>query len=209
MNRKSGFVCLLFGLAVCGRAPRLAACGNGVEERINPRAEAAVAAEQALRSGNYLAAAGHAERVQPNLRAADDTDPLTARALRVMALVSVRSGGLWLTRGKLSASGDTERSSNLEWAVSKLRRRVMSALNHPGRLSDLGEALAVRSEHQEEASRILEYLASRQLITSAHAYAALSRLRKARGDVEGEEQARSRCKQLTKAAGVCGDSAGA
>jgi len=209
MHRGSALLCLLLGFALVGIEPRLRACENGIEERINPRAEAVAAAEQALRAGNYLAAAGHASRVQANLRAADGADPLTARALRVMALVSVRTGGLWLRQGKLSASGDAERAMNLEWAVSKLRRRVMSALGHPERLSDLGEALTARAEHQEEASNILEYLAQRQLITSAHAYAALAQLRAARGDADGEKVARARCKQLTKTAGVCGDSAGA
>jgi hypothetical protein len=93
--------------------------------------------------------------------------------------------------------------------VSKLRRRSIAALKHPGRLSELGEALALVPEHQDEARRILEHLAASDLLTSAHAYAALAKLRAAAGDDEGRDRAFTRCRELTKLRSVCGADAGA
>jgi hypothetical protein len=170
---------------------------------------AVVAAEQALRSGDYLAAGTHAQSSNRYLLQADERLPLVGRALRVLALVTVRSGGLWPSRGKLTARDVAERNQNLDWAVTKLRRRQIADIGHPGRLSDLGEALAARPAQHDEALRILEHLAARDLITSAHAYAALGRLRGAKGDAEGSSQALERCRKLAKLKDVCGQSTAA
>jgi hypothetical protein len=79
----------------------------------------------------------------------------------------------------------------------------MAQLNHPDRLADLGEALASVADHREEATRMLEYLAERDLMTSAHGWAALARLRRASGNAAGADGALARCRTRTKIQSVC------
>jgi hypothetical protein len=197
-------LCVSVAAVIASVGTPLAACYNGDERRLERRTQALVAAEQALRSGDYAAAATHALSVNSNLLHANESLPLAGRALRVLALVTVRTGGLWPSHGKLSAKDSAERARHLDWAVSKLRRRQIADLGHPGKLSDLGEALAARPALHEEALGILEHLASRDLITSAHGYAALGRLRAAKGDSQGSEHAFERCRKLSELQGVCG-----
>jgi ATP/maltotriose-dependent transcriptional regulator MalT len=191
--------CLM--LATIAAAPPAFACGNVVERRVDPRVDALLLAERALESRDYRTAARMAQRFNPDLRRADDRPSPVARAARVMALVVVRSGGRWLAGGAADSAAD--RAQNFEWAISKLRRHAMRALNHPGRLSDLAEALAAVDKYHDEARRILEHLAARDLVTSAYAYAALSRLRAASGDSEGASRALDECRKLDRKGRVC------
>jgi hypothetical protein len=203
MRRLPGAVCTaaLFGIAAFGQPAK--ACINGTEHREDPGTRNVAAAERALRAGDHQRAAVFALRLHRDLRNIRTKAPLISRAQRVVALVAVRSGGLWFDGKKLSAKSDAERGANLDWALSTLRRRQIEKLDHPGRLSDLGEALSLWRKHHDEARRILEYLAERDLMTSAHGWAALSRLRSELGDESGSARALGRCRKLTKLGEVC------
>lgn len=190
-------------LAIQGYSPVARACGNGVEVEIDPRVVALQNAESALRAGHLVAAARFVRQVDPNLRSAAHEKGMRSRAMRVMALVIVRSGGKWLVGSELGAKSEADRTANVEWAVRVLRERVMHVLNHPERLADLGEALASVAQYQDEGRRILEYLADRDLMTSAYGWAALARLRSTGGDAPAGDRALAKCRQRTKVAGVC------
>ena len=179
------------------------ACINGVEIEEDPRVAALAAADAALKGGAYLQAAKLAASAYPGFKNGDDRPRLASRAIRVLALVTIRTNGLMYQRNRLIGGLDFVRKQNLEWAVSKLQRRAMHQANAPAPLSDLGEALTRLPERHAEARRILEHLAERQLLTSAHAYAALARLRAASGEGQSSAEALNACKRLSRQKHAC------
>jgi len=114
----------------------------------------------------------------------------------------VRGGGS--LAGVRGFSGSADRSASLEWAVSSLR--VVNALrtNNPVAMADLAEALSTRPRYEGEALGILQDLADRDLMGSAHAYAALARLRATRGEEAVARDAIARCQAMSRQpASVC------
>ena len=186
-----------------GNPTSAGACINGVEIEEDPRVAALAAADAALKDGAYLKAAKLAASAHPNFKNGDDRPRLASRAIRVLALVTIRTNGLVFERNRLIGGADFVRQKNLEWAVSKLQRRSMHQANAPAPLSDLGEALTRLPERHDEARRILEHLAERQLLTSAQAYAALARLRAASGDALSSAEALNACKRLSRHKHAC------
>ncbi|MGC4089215.1 MAG: hypothetical protein QM756_15290 [Polyangiaceae bacterium] len=159
-------------------------------------------AEDALRASNYSLAAAELDKLV-DLKAG--TKRTKSRAARVAALVTVRTLGQWpLAKG--SELNDAEaRSKALKKAVKALRQRVVEDANDVARQSDLAEGLAAVPEHRAEARRLLEKLAAKNLVTSAHAYAVLARLRAKAGDTAGAEVAQDRCKRLDESEHACGE----
>jgi hypothetical protein len=120
-----------------------------------------------------------------------------------MALVMVRTGGAWLEQGKLVLPDEKGRAKNIEWAVRQLRLRAGASPKVAAYRVDLGEALEVNAENRAEAKQILEALMVDKLAATAHAYAALARLRGDSGDHEGAESALKECKVRNRQEGVC------
>jgi predicted RNA polymerase sigma factor len=116
-------------------------------------------------------------------------DPVWTRALRVLAVATVR----------VSTNGET-----LGWAVQALRDIEKVKANDPAVQADLGEALSKTSTGKAEALTILSKLADKDLMGSPHAYAALASLKQAKGDAAGAQAAMSRCREMSKnAANTC------
>lgn len=214
MNRTSRWVALLIAGGCVGLSWDASACGNTMrghqaeqrmrlifdaeEEVITPRLQLA---EAALREGKLLVAASELEAISARVREAHVR--LHARYERAAALVTVRSGGQWPVQKANVENSAGARARLLEAAVTKLRKRLAGSPTDPVRLSDLGEALAALPKHHKEARNILEKLAARDLLTSAHGYAALSRLRSLAKDEAGAAQALNACRKLDEKGVAC------
>lgn len=189
------------------------ACG-GVEimPAIDHRVMGVARAEEALRDGRIVAAAGSVIRMFPEIRDITyDRDPLLNRAFRVLAVATARAGGALRIdaevprplRGAWGGASAEERRQNLAWSIATLRRLNEQRKNDPALQTDLGEALAGVPEHRTEALALLGGLAERDLLASPEGYAALARLRALAGDDAGHDAARSRCESMAKDATIC------
>jgi hypothetical protein len=127
------------------------------------------------------------------------SSPLETRAECILALAIVRSNGSLAGVSGLSSTKAADRNGNIDWAISTLRQVEASRPNDPVAQANLGEALAARTGSEEEAITLLGSLANRDLMGSAHAYAALARLRASRGESFASSDATRRCESMTKA----------
>lgn len=176
------------------------ACDESISFEVNPRVQLLSQAEGALKRGKATSAVLSVLHAYPDVRTATGKDRLFARAQRVAALAVVRTEG-FLTAGKaFHASTSDERRANLEWAIATLRRLNAAKANTPSLQTDLGEALSKLPESQSEALGLLDKLARKDLITSAHGWAALAKLRAAAGDQEGQAAAQKRYEALARPA---------
>jgi CBS domain-containing protein len=159
-------------------------------------------AEQALSEGKTASAAARVVAAFPALRrVAPGSLTLADRALRVLALATVRTGGR-LQLGGTKVRTDADRTANLEWAAEVLGGLSARRANNPSYQTDHGEALARLPARRAEAERLLGDLADRDLVTSAEGYAALARLR-ADGDEATREALRRRCEVMTRTPALC------
>jgi hypothetical protein len=190
------------------------ACGGEwfPEVQIDPRIHGVLEAEKSIAKGNYVAAAGSVVRMMPHLKTLDaKTDPLVARAERVLAVAIERSSGKlaleqevpseylghWL--GKSQADHD----KNMAWSVSTLRQQLTIKKDDPGVQTELGEALSKVDGGADEARTLLESLASRDLVATPEGYKALAQLRLQKGDEAGEQLAMNRCESMAASSKVC------
>jgi hypothetical protein len=154
-------------------------------------------AEQRLEDEQPAAAGAAVVGAFPGIRGIMvGTSPLETRALRIAALAVARGGGV--LAGVRGFSTPTDRDANFEWAVSTLRTINAVRSNDPVAMADLAEALSTRAKYEVESLQILQDLAQRDLIGSAHAYAALARLHTARGDEVASRADLARCRVMTK-----------
>jgi hypothetical protein len=203
--------------AVTGAAAHPAeACGGGwfPEVEIDHRITGIAMAEKQLKEGKYVAAAGSVVRMIPHVRnyKSATKDPIINRALRVLAVATVRSDGVLGFAHEVPAelhgswigkeSGD--RDANLLWAVQAMRAADRSKPNDATVQSELGEALAKVDALHGEARELLGKLAEKDLLTTPEAYAALATLRAESGDQNGKVAALERCRAMAKDARVCG-----
>jgi hypothetical protein len=202
----AAFALLLLGTA----AAPASACENGVQFAVDNNTPRIARAEKALNEGQFTMAAVGVLQVFSTIRSTPvSQSPLARRALRIMALASIRTEGA-LTAGK-SWRGTTpeEQRANLNWAIDTLQALNKQRPNNPSLQTDLGEALSKSEKHREEALKLLGKLADKDLITSPHGYAALARLRALAGDKTGSDAAAKRCEGIAKKPDVCKVSAGA
>jgi hypothetical protein len=213
--------CLVVRLALClgtlasaFAAADAGACGGEeIMPAIDYRVMGVARAEQALRDGHALAAAGSILRMFPEIhRAQNVRAPLVDRASRVLAMAAVRAGGALSKIDKeipheLSGTwrGATakERQANLEWSISALRRLNERRQNDPALQTDLGEALSKVEAHGAEALKILGELGDKDLVASPEGYAALAQLRAQAGDTEKRDAAAKKCETMAKNAATC------
>ncbi len=197
----------------CAVAPRDArACGDEFVPAIDYRVGGVARAEKAMQEGRYSAAAGMVIRMFPEIQKVGKTkDPLLGRALRTLALASVRADGALPIdaeiprhlRGTWAGASSDDRRQNLEWAVSALRGVNETRPDDPAVQTDLGEALAKLDGQHDQAKKMLGELADKDLLASPEGYAALARLRAEAGDASGREAAAKRCEAMAKDPRVC------
>jgi hypothetical protein len=189
------------------------ACGGEeVLPAIDYRVMGVAQAEQALRNGRAVAAAGSILRMFPEIHRTKDTkDPLVNRAFRVLAMAAVRAdGALKIDKeiprelsGTWRGATVKERQANLEWSISALRRLNERRQNDPALQSDLGEALSKVDAHGAEALTILGDLGDKDLIASPEGYAALAHLRARTGDTEKRDAAAKKCETMARNVTAC------
>jgi hypothetical protein len=161
-----------------------------------PATDRIAAADQRLEEEHFAEAAGQVALAFPRvLTIPVGASPLETHAKRILALAVVRSDGRLARVTGLGAV-------SLDWAVSTLRAVSAARRDDPVAQADLGEALAASPRTEEDARRLLADLASRDLIGSAHAYAALARLQAKSGDVGDAHAALERCTLMTKSPAV-------
>lgn len=164
-----------------------------------PASERIAAADQRLDEERLSLAAEQVVAAFPTIKTMEVAkEALETRAHCILALALVRSGGSLAAVEGLSSVREADRAANLEWAVSTLRQVESARHDDPVAQANLGEALAARGSYEEEAVRILGGLANRDLMGSAHAYAALARLRASRGEALASDDATTRCESMTK-----------
>ena len=195
--------------AVTGAPGTASACGTAVYREIDTSAQLVAQAEQALSEGQFNKAAAKAVQAYPALKIVKPGQvPLADRALRIMALASVRTDGSVNVGGfKGRTAGD--RATNLEWSIDALRGLNAKRANNPSYQTDLGEALAKVPAYRAEAVKLLGELAAKDLLTSAEGYAALARLRAENGDNTARDEAVKRCEAMSKTPRLCAVPAGA
>jgi hypothetical protein len=179
---------------------------------IDYRVMGVASAEQALRDGRLVAAAGSVVRMMPEIRTTGfGRDPLVHRAMRILALATARfDGTLPLQRevpfellGAWRGKSTDDRAANLEWSIATLRRLNDNRQNDPALQTDLGEALARVDAHHDEALKLLGGLADKDLVSSPEGYAALAKLREQTGDTAGRDAAAKRCAAMAQNASIC------
>lgn len=191
-------LCLALPCGLAALPGEARACGESISFEVDPRVMLLSQAEGALQTGKPTSAAISVLHAYPDLRTTAAKDAMLARAQRVAALAVVRTEG-FLTAGKaFRASTAEERRASLEWAISTLRRLNAEKANTPSLQTELGEALSKLPETQSEALGLLDKLARKDLVTSAHGWAALAKLRGAAGDQEGQEVALKRYEALAR-----------
>jgi hypothetical protein len=185
-------------------APREAsACGTAVRSIIDDNSVRVSKSEQLLSDNKFGQAAAGVVAAFPALKIVKaGTSPLSDRALRILALASVRTNGA-LNVGGFKGTTAAEKTANLEWSIDTLRALNAKRLNNPTYQTDLGEALSKLPKHHAEATKILGELADKDLLTSAEGYASLARLRAASGDAAGRDLAVKRCEGMAKEAKAC------
>lgn len=158
------------------------ACVNGVEHRINAPVHEIVVAERQVGQGQHELAARAVLKNYPNIKKRPLRGGLGDRAVKVMAQSVIR------TRGELDGGplfpGTTpeQKDANLAWSLHVLQTLSIREPNDMRAKTDLAEAFALFPERQADAWRMLTELESRDLMATAHGYAALAELRAHAGD---------------------------
>jgi hypothetical protein len=201
--------------AAAAAGPDAHACGYFNYREVRPAAQArpkpvpvaandrVAAADQRLEEERLAEAGTEVVTAFPTIRrTAVGASPLATRALRILSLAVVRGEGTLRGVPGFAGAREAERNANLDWAVGTLRSIDAARPNDPVTQADLAEALAARTRHEDESLAILADLASRDLVGSAHAYAALARLRASKGETRASRDALVRCELMTRSPAV-------
>ncbi len=182
------------------------ACGNAIRHRVDPDVKLVAGAESLLRADQHRRAVALLMKMRRNpmgvmLARASGVE---RRAARVLAKIVIRSRSRLEVRG-VSTDTAAGRARLRSWARALLREQKRLRPKDPASLTDYAESISDRPGKQREAKRVLERLAAKDLVTSAHGYAALARLREHAGEVHGRDVALRRCRAMTRAKKkVCG-----
>jgi hypothetical protein len=183
---------LLVGALALARAGAADACINGVEHDVDREVQLVSQAERALGEGRPTAATVGVVQAYPTLASTKpQAGPTTlGRAQLLAALAIVR------TEGKLAVrdfKGDTEEGKKKNLAFAEGVIKAQAATKTPVASAAHAELLALAAPTRAEAKKILEDLATRDVVPSAQGWALLAKLRRDGGDKAGAEVAAKRC----------------
>ncbi len=192
------------------------ACGGGwwPEIQIDYRVQGIARAEKQLAAGKYHASAGSVIRMIPHIKnyRVAQSDLIINRSLRVLAVSMTRTRGDLTKiskelpqelRESFVGASEEDRKANLVWSVGALKMLLDKKKDNPALKTELAEAMTLVPEHRDEAKKILEELAKKDLLGTAEGYRALAELRAASNDEEGRTAALDRCKKMAKDAAIC------
>lgn len=151
------------------------ACGNEVEIKIDPHTRAVQTAERALERGEWRAALKLAAPVMA-ARKGKAEDNLARRASGVAILAVTRSEGRYGFDGAEISEAE-RRMAEISRAVSLSEELSARKKDDVTVRTNHAEVLSHLPERRGEALRTLAELEGADLVSSAHAYAALARLR--------------------------------
>lgn len=192
------------------------ACHNTVDRKVDPSIAAIQDAERLNDAGKSKEAIARVLSVDSKAWTREvGKSPLGDRGLIILARATVRTNGDAYPQsdGSLGA----HRSQAFEWAASILRHNLALQKDSPVAQTDYAEALSRVGTGHAEAKRILEIAEARDVVSSAHGYAALARLR-ASADSDAPSYLRAplraltdgkrkidllRCSEMTKLSDVC------
>ena len=192
-----------------------AACGGEwiPEVEVDYRPQGVARAEKDLEKGNTMAAAGAIIRMMPHVKSlkAKSSSSIVARAQRVLAVATARSGGSLdvgrevpdYVQGTWLGKTAEDRQQNLEFAVSTLQHIGDLKQADPAVQTELAEAMAQLDDRKGDAKALLEKLAQKDLIATPEGYATLAQLRKSTGDAQGHQAALKRCEAMSGSHNVC------
>lgn len=190
MKRSLHAYLLGLGLLLPALAGEARACLNAVELSRKEAVKLINDAETALAAGDAVAALA----LLDGKLASDEgyevsNDKLDKRIQRVWAVARLRAGD----------------SADVKAAIAVLREQSSANPKDPWLRVRLAEALSRTKSGGGEARKLLEDLATRDLIVDPEGFATLARLRKSAKDDAGAAQAIDRCKAMAKNAAVCSD----
>jgi hypothetical protein len=202
---------LVLAAAMACTLPALpaSACGNAYILATDANVRAVKDAEAKLNDGKPAEAAKLIAKKAKNIDKpwvyVNTKDPgpralLLNRSIRIYALATVRLGGTLGPNGK-GARSSVQRKENIDWATSLLKSLFEAKPGDAAAKTDYGEALA-RTD-AAAAKPLLEDLATRDVLATPYAYAALASLRDAAGDGEGRDAATARCRLMAVDKAVC------
>ena len=200
--------------------PETEACLHSMKRHVDRDMQRLSRAEKALKNGRFkrafkLARRSHSGAIglalkkgrnAPRIRRSKRQTPAMAkndrRAIRVMAVATVRTGGKTGLRANIAGSNQA-RTQNLSWAVERLRDASKTRPHDSLLKTRLGEALAALPRYETEAKEMLESLAKEDLLADAYGYAAFAGVLRATGEREGAEEALKRCRAMARSKSIC------
>ncbi len=202
MTKTWSALCVLVALAA--RPAPSNACDNVVRRVVDPRVEALQRAEGLLFSAREAAAAQAVAQTHPGVaQYRGSRGSIESRAARVVALALVRTGGNIPGLAGFPASTPARRDAAVAWAVARLRElrdlRPTAAVAQ----TDYAEALARQPSTRAAGLAMLDDLASRGVVASAHAWALVARAREADRRWSERDTALLRCRAMARAASIC------
>jgi hypothetical protein len=111
---------------------------------------------------------------------------------------------VWRVRALIRARDPKSTPAVRAEARAMFEREVLGTAPDPTVLADYAEIMARIPALAPQAKMMLRHLDSKDLIGSAHAYAALAELEKQAGDATAEAAARAKCRTRAKAPAICG-----
>jgi hypothetical protein len=217
--RDAALPALLLGTLLLGARPRPAeACMHGMSRQVDPVPMGVAEAEVLLDQGKPRAAIARLRAVDASLaRRKPGASPVSDQALRVFARAVARTGGDTRIDFEGEVEGEGAEGKRIDWAEQMMRELVKAQPNDPGVATDLGEVLAQVPAKRDEAEKLLTKQETGDLMSTAHAYAALARARSSRaadgpgflrGALSTLDHGRlaidlSRCRNMTKDQAAC------
>lgn len=192
------------------------ACHNTVDRRVDPAIAAIQEAERLNEAGKNKEAVARVLAVDGKAWTREmGKTALGDRGLVILARATLRSDGEVYPR--MGGPAEQERERAFAWAALTLRHNLALHSDSPVAQTDYAEALSHIPQQQAEAQRMLEIAETRDVVSSAHGYAALARLRagshanapsylraplRALGEAKRQIEI-LRCSEMTKLQGVC------
>lgn len=188
------------------------ACVNGVRIEKSTVVRQIAKAEAQLAEGKYQAVVTtlNVAFQRDGVRQAPPQFAEVHKAQALAAIAVVRSGdtvtmdgnALARLRSARAKSAKPKTKQHLVWAFKQLMDYTQTTKNAPQAVSWLAEA-QVASGVIEPAYSALTGLAKSDLLTDAHGWLTLARLRSAKEDAKGAQAALTRCTAMAKDASIC------